>query len=73
MNFSKEFVCNDEPDCDDGSDEEGCDKATKDPLGFKTENLSDEYDQSDENSNSSAVLILSYSVMILCLTFNNTI
>ena len=73
MNFSKEFVCNDEPDCDDGSDEEGCDKATKDPFGFKTENLSDEYDQSDENSNSSAVLILSYSVMILCLTFNNTI
>ena len=71
MNFSKEFVCNDEPDCDDGSDEEGCDKATKDPFGFKTENLSDEYDQSDENSNSSDVTILSYSLMFLFLTIQN--
>ena len=72
-NFAKEFVCNDETDCDDGSDEKECDKATKDPLGFKTENLSDEYDQSTDNPNSNAVSILSYSVMILYFTINNCI
>merc|ERR1711953_1409998 len=67
--INKEFICNNERDCDDGSDEEGCEnKSEKEVHAGILPAIETDESLSAVDSGSSAIKIIQYSSLIFCLT-----
>ena len=63
--FIKEFVCNNEPDCDDESDEDVCHDKTKNP---QTEIISENEGKEDSNS-SAGNMVPSFWIILCCIIY----